>query len=302
MKQHVLFFTVFFVVVASVATQAQSLLISRYIMPTDTVTDEGITFEASSDDAEQENQSIDALFDDDIDAGWEGEPDDLNILTAGMRFRDLFIPRGATIDSAFIVVYSHEAKTAEDVARLTIVADSNAFAPTFTEDSLIDARTFTNARVEWTVAEPWGLWTPHRTSDLSAIVQEIVDKDEWESGNPIAFVVLGEDQGPSELENAREWESYENINDPEDGGDGQNKPEFRPQLFVYYSIESTAIEQRIMPTDTVTDEGVTFVASSDDAEQENESIDALFDDDIDAGWEGEPDDLNILTAACVFNR
>ena len=215
------------------------------IIATDTVTDEGVTFEASSDDAEQENDAIDALFDDDIDAGWEGEPEDQNILTAGMRFQNLQIPRGAVIDSAFIEVHSHESKTAEDVARITIVGDAADNATTFTEDSLIDARPRTNAQILWVVDEPWGLWTPHRTPDLKDIVQEIVDRDGWVAGNAIAFVFLGEDQGPSEVENAREWESYENISDPEDGGDGQNKPERRPRLFVYYSSGMTTSTQQV---------------------------------------------------------
>ena len=192
---------------AFITVQAQGLELRRYILPTDTVTDEGVTFVASSDDAEQENDAIDALFDDDIDAGWEGEPEDQNILTAGMRFRDIFLPKGATIDSAFIIVHSHESKTAADVANLTIVGDANDFSPTFTEDSLIDARARTNAQIDWTVDEPWGLWTPHRTPDVSAIVQEIIDRDGWETGNPLTFIILGEDQGPSEVENAREWES-----------------------------------------------------------------------------------------------
>lgn len=302
MKKRLLLLCLMILSGAFITVQAQSLELRRYILPTDTITDEGVTFVASSDDAEQENDAIDALFDDDIDAGWEGEPEDQNILTAGMRFRDIFLPKGATIDSAFIIVHSHESKTAADVANLTIVGDANDFSPTFTEDSLIDARARTNAQIDWTVDEPWGLWTPHRTPDVSAIVQEIIDRDGWETGNPLTFIILGEDQGPSEVENAREWESYENIADPEDGGDGQNKPERRPELVIYYSVESALIEVPIIATDTVTDEGVTFEASSDDAEQENDAIDALFDDDIDAGWEGEPEDQNILTAGMRFQN
>lgn len=280
---------------------AQNIKLQRTIMATDTITDDGVTFAASSDDAEQENDEIDALFDDDVDAGWEGEPDDQNILTAGLRFRNITIPRGAKIDSAFIVVTSHEAKTAEDVARITIVGDATDNSTTFTEDMLIDARPRTTASLLWEVAEPWGLWTEHRTPDLSAIVQEIVNRSNWKPGNALAFVLLGENQGPSEVENAREFESFENIADPEDGGDGQNHPERVPQLIVYYSgVSSSALAVAIMPTDTITDDGVTFAASSDDAEQENDEIDALFDDDIDAGWEGEPDDQNILTAGLRF--
>ena len=281
---------------------SQSLMISRYITVTDTITDEEVTFAASSDDAEQENDGIDALYDDDIDAGWQGAPEDQNILTAGMRFRNLFIPRGATIDSAFIIVTSHEVKTAEDVAELTIYGEATDHAETFTEDALIDARPATTAMVDWTVAEAWGLWTPHYTPDLKDIVQEIVDREGWNAGNAIAFVVKGKNQGPSDLENAREWESFENIADPEEGGDGQNHPERIPQLVVYYSITAAVADIPIMVTDTITDEEVTFAASSDDAEQENDEIDSLFDDDIDAGWQGAPEDQNILTAGMRFRN
>jgi len=280
----------------------QSLLFERSIMVTDTVTDEGVTFEASSDDAEQENDAIDALFDDDLDAGWEGEPEDQNILTAGMRFRDIYIPKGAVIDSAYLVLTSHEGKSADDVARITIYGEATDDAQTFTEDALITARPATSAFLLWEVAEEWELWGTYRTPDLRDIIQEIVDREGWQSGNALALVLAGEDQGPSEVENAREFESYENIADPEDGGDGQNHPERRPRLLVYYSVESAMIEVPIMVTDTITDEGVTFEASSDDAEQENDAIDALFDDDLDAGWEGEPEDQNILTAGMRFRN
>ncbi len=282
------------------AATAQSFLLRRAIMATDTITDEGRTFAASTDDAEQENDEMDSLYDDDIDAGWEGEPDDQNILTAGFRFRNIFIPQGATIDSVFLVLTSHEAKTTEDVANLTIVGDASDNAGTFTLDSLIDARPQTTAAVRWIIDEEYGLYTTHRTPDLREIVQEIIDRDGWVAGNALALLVLGENQGPSELENAREFESFENIADPEDGGDGQHHPERIPMLEIYYSIASAMVDVPIMATDTITDEGRTFAASSDDAEQENDEMDALFDDDIDAGWEGEPDDQNILTAGFRF--
>lgn len=284
----------------------QNFIFERYIMVTDTITDDedGITFAASSDDAEQENDEIDSLFDDDIDCGWEGAPEDQNTLTAGMRFRNIFIPAGATIDSAFIIVYSHEDKTAEDVAEILIYGEAADDAPTFTEDALITDRTSTAATTNWTVAEEWTIWEPYRTPDLKDIVQELVDREGWTIGNAMAFVFQGQNQGPSDLENAREWESFENISDPEDGGDGQNHPERVPQLVVYYSFNEAVAEIPIMVTDTITDDedGITFAASSDDAEQENDEIDSLFDDDIDAGWEGAPEDQNILTAGMRFRN
>lgn len=281
---------------------SQSLRLDRRIMVTDTITDGDVTFAASSDDAEQENDEIDALFDDDLDAGWEGAPEDQNVLTTGLRFRQIFIPRGAKIDSAYLILFSHEGKSAEDIARITIVGEATDDSQTFTEDALITARTPTSASLLWEVAEEWEIWQPYRTPDLKALIQEIIDRQGWVSGNALSLLLKGENQGPSDLENAREFESFENISDPEDGGDGQNHPERVPQLVVYYTVSSARLEIPIMVTDTITDGDVTFEASSDDAEQENDEIDSLFDDDLDAGWEGAPEDQNILTAGLRFRH
>ena len=287
---------------SSLTMVGQSLMFSRAIMATDTIEDEGVVFAASSDDAEQENDEIDSLFDDDLDAGWEGEPDDQNVLTTGLRFRDIYIPKGATIDSAYLLLFSHEDKATEDVARITIVGDDTDDAQTFTEDMLIDARPRTDAQILWEVAEEWEIYLPYRTVDISPIVQEIIDRDGWATGNAMAFVLLGENQGPSEVENAREFESFENIADPEDGGDGQHHPERVPQLVIHYTVSNALVDIAVVATDTIEDEGVVFAASSDDAEQENDEIDSLFDDDLDAGWEGEPDDQNILTTGIRFQN
>ena len=171
--------------------------VSSKIQKTGEHTDEGVTFDASSDDAEQENDEFDALYDDDLDAGWEGEAVDLNILTTGLRFRDISVPKGAKIDSAFIYVHSHEAKTAEDVAVLTIKAEATDNAVTFTEDALISDRPSTSNTIEWTIAEEWGLYTKHRTPNIAAVVQEVIDRDGWAKGNAIALMLEGNDQGIS---------------------------------------------------------------------------------------------------------
>jgi hypothetical protein len=209
-------------------------------MATDTL-DNGtiVTFGLSSDDAEQENDEMDTMHDDDLDAGWEGDPEDLNILTAGLRFQNAAIPVNAQIDSAFLVVCSHEAKSAEDVAKITIVAEATDNAQTFSMDQLITDRPQTTASVLWEVAEEWGLWTYHRSTNIASVIQEVVDRDGWQSGNAIGLILKGEDQGSSDYENAREFEAFENISDPEDGGDGQNHPERVPKLVVYYSPEQS---------------------------------------------------------------
>ena len=287
----------------------QSQVLERFIMVTDTIFDEdaGVSIAVSSDDAEQENDAIDALFDDDIDAGWEGAPDQQNILTAGMRFRNITIPPGATIDSAWCVLNSHEGKTVEEVANITICGEAADDPETYNDSTLISDRPRTNSTLLWVVDVEWDLWGFYRTPDLKDIIQEIVDRDGWQSGNSLALMFKGEDQGPSEVDNAREWEAFENISDPADGGDGQNHPERVPQIVIHYTVPAMAnmmIDVPIVVTDTIFDEdaGVSVPVSSDDAEQENDAIDALFDDDIDAGWEGAPDQQNILTAGMRFQN
>jgi hypothetical protein len=281
---------------------AQELVFTRHIQVTDTVEEEGVRFAVSSDDAEQENDEIDALFDDDLDAGWEGAPEDQNILTTGLRFRNIYLPKGAVIDSAFIVLYSHEGKSAEDVAIITIAGEAADHSQTFTESDLITSRPQTSAKVTWVVDDEWILWGEYRTPDIRAIVQEIVNRPGWSYGSPITLLLKGENQGFSDFENAREFESFENIADPEDGGDGQNHPERVPQLVIYFSVEQGRMEIPIMVTDTVEEDSVRLAVSSDDAEQENDEIDALFDDDLDAGWEGAPEDQNILTTGMRFRN
>ncbi len=276
-----------------------------------------VTLELSSDDAEQENDEVDTPYDDDLDAGWEGAPDDQNTLTVGLRFREIYIPGNAIIDSAFIEIYSHEGKGTDDVAEIKVVGEAADHPESFDEenfnnDYLLTDRPETEAYIDWTVDEEWIIWQPYRTPDISSIVQELIEREGWEMGNAMAFFLKGKDQGPSSVENAREFEAFENIADPEDTdpdgnpGDGQNHPERVPKLIVYYSVPSTMAEYPIQATggtvnDTL-DNGtvVTLELSSDDAEQENDEVDTPYDDDLDAGWEGAPDDQNILTLGLRF--
>ncbi|NJM16899.1 MAG: T9SS type A sorting domain-containing protein [Bacteroidales bacterium] len=210
------------------------------IVKTGTKEDEGATINVSTDDCEQENDAIDTPYDDDLDAGWEGQEGDANILVTGLRFQNIQIPRNAIIDTAYIKVWSHEGKSAEDIAKITIVGQASDNAETYNETDLITDRPATAAAVNWTVGQEWVIWQPYSTPDLSAVVQEIVSRDGWRQGNAIAFMLKGEDQGPSDAENAREFEAFENIADPEDfdpdnnPGDGKNHPERVPRLFVKF--------------------------------------------------------------------
>jgi hypothetical protein len=188
----------------------------------------------SSDDAEQEDNSMDALYDDDLDMGWEGDPTKLHVLTSGLRFQNITIPQGVVIDSAWVVFCAHEGKSAEDVAKISIFGEASDHAATYTLDYLITDRLRTQDSIAWEVASEWDIWEFYRTPDLKNIIQEIVDRPGWAYGNALALSFRGVNQGPSDFENAREIESFENIADPEDGGDGKNHPERIPKLIIHY--------------------------------------------------------------------
>jgi hypothetical protein len=244
MKKSLLLILLFLITVTF--GQAQNKKLEVYIQKTGTIEEDGVVINVSSDDAEQENDEMDDLYDDDLDIGYEyKDASEINIVYLGLRFRGINIPAGATIDSAFIVIHSHEGKSADDVAKITIAGEKNANPETFSMDSLITKRPKTSASVRWEIAEEWGLYTKHRTPDIKSVVQEIIGLQGWNSGNALSFILSGENQGVSDTENARELESFENIADPEDGGDGQHHPERVPQLVVYYKKGITSVKKLI---------------------------------------------------------
>ena len=246
----------------------------------------------SFDDGEYENDSIDKVNDDDLDMGWEG--DDLNIMTSYTRFQNVQIPAGSTINSAKLHIYAHEDEN--DEAKVTVYAEDIDSSPEFAEDEALSDRTWTEASVPWTITEIWTMWEPYESPELATVVQDVIDRNGWEAGNSLTLFMTGEDQGASLLDNARDFESYENIEDPDDGGDGLHHPERIPTLIIEYTPPPGELILSIIETEMDGETSVSF----DDGEFENDSIDKVNDDDLDMGWEG--DDLNIMTAFTRFQN
>jgi len=184
----------------------------------------------SFDDGEYENGVIDKMNDDDLDMGWEG--DDLNIMASFLRFQNVTIPQGTPIDSVTLVIYAHEDETAPSM--ITIVAEAVDSTLLMPEDDTLANRTMTAASVRWEITEDWTMWEPYPSPNLATIIQELIDRPGWKSGNALTIFLIGENQGASLLDNARDFESYENIADPGDGGDGLQHPERIPELKIFY--------------------------------------------------------------------
>jgi hypothetical protein len=113
----------------------------------------------------------------------------------GLRFNELEIPKESNIINAYIQFTCDETSRGEGVFTINGQASSNA--ETFTTESYnLSVRDLTSSFITWepldwdTVGESG---TAQQTSDISQIVQEIVDYDEWSSNNSLAIIISSDD-------------------------------------------------------------------------------------------------------------
>ncbi len=112
----------------------------------------------------------------------------------GMRFNSLSVPTGANINSAYITfraVAADGPNSNSGATTLTIRGQAADNATTFiTTDYDITNRTTTSASATWSPGT-WTTGTNYNTVDISSIVQEIVDRAGWASGNSMVIIITG---------------------------------------------------------------------------------------------------------------
>lgn len=113
-----------------------------------------------------------------------------NKQAVGMRFTAITIPRYATINTAFIDFVADEAHSTPTYVRVFGQAadDTVAFAG---GAGNITTRPTTTAAVDWDDLPAWTVGTTYTTPNLAAVLQELVDRAGWASGNDVVFMVAG---------------------------------------------------------------------------------------------------------------
>jgi type IV pilus assembly protein PilY1 len=108
----------------------------------------------------------------------------------GMRFRNIQIPQGYNITGAYIEFSADERDSG--TTDLTIYGQAIDDAPGFGSNRHnISNRTKTSASVSWS-PEPWTVvHRTYETTDISSIVQEIVNRAGWTAGNDMVFIIEG---------------------------------------------------------------------------------------------------------------
>ncbi len=113
--------------------------------------------------------------------------------TVGLRFNGLNIPQGTLITNAYIQFTANA--TRSESTSLTIEGEDSDNAVVFSRaNGNVSSRPRTISSVAWLPA-PWTTvgeaGNDQRTSDLSSIVQEIVNRSGWTSNNSLAFIISG---------------------------------------------------------------------------------------------------------------
>lgn len=150
----------------------------------------------------------------------------------GLRFQNVFIPAGATIDTAYIQFRSDESDDAS-VAFLILAEDTGNALPFADNDtSNVSARTTLQNSVAWSPAA-WPssrlVGPAQRTSELKDLVQQIVDRSDWKAGNSMVFMIEGTGVSLTNTSAIRVADSYE-------GSD-----EFPPTLNFAYSFDASSV-------------------------------------------------------------
>ncbi|WP_343221628.1 cadherin domain-containing protein [Mesorhizobium silamurunense] len=144
---------------------------------------------SAGDDVEEKGSGTIGTNINDLELGYDSSTRQ----TVGIRFTGIDIPQGAIITSAYIQFQANEVKTG--AASLLIQGDNTDDANPFTTASFnVSSLPRTSASTAW-APDPWttigeqGL--AERTPDLSAIVQEIVNRSAWAALNDMAFLITG---------------------------------------------------------------------------------------------------------------
>ncbi|MBN2738664.1 MAG: hypothetical protein JXR70_16905 [Spirochaetales bacterium] len=113
--------------------------------------------------------------------------------TIGLRFRHVNIPRSAVVKKAFIQFQSDEVSSgiAYLVIRAEHLADSPRFFP-FRHD--LSNRKLSPLVVSWS-PQPWTSANTsgpdQQTSDISSLIQTIIDLPAWKQGNALSIIISG---------------------------------------------------------------------------------------------------------------
>jgi hypothetical protein len=150
-------------------------------------------------------------------------------LGCGARFTGVTIPKGATINTAYLTLRARANRTSTTV-NTRISAEKADNPDTFADDkAAFDSRfaNHTDARIDWDNIPAWTAGTDYNSPEIKTVIQEIVNRAGWASGN--ALVIFWEDFDARSTYN-RVARSYD------------DDPTYAPKLHIEYTAGGQTYE------------------------------------------------------------
>lgn len=140
------------------------------------------------------------------DIGWGYGDATYQANHSGLRFTTVAIPQGAKILSARLDLIASETTSDNAIARIYGVDADNASAAT--DYASAEGATLTTAYVDWSGLPAWTAESTYSSPDISSVIQEIVDRAGWASGN--AMVIYIKDNGTGAVDGTeRKFYAYD---------------------------------------------------------------------------------------------
>jgi len=108
-------------------------------------------------------------------------------ITSGFRFENIQVPRNANIESAYVRFTVDGEYTTPIQVQINGEASGNPIL--YSEASPPTNRVKTFNSTLWNITETWNLGERYNTPDLSAVIREIVIRNDWNPGQPISLII-----------------------------------------------------------------------------------------------------------------
>ena len=118
----------------------------------------------------------------DLDLSYKGQK-------VGLRFSSLSIPQGAKITKAYVKFKAADSNGGS--VTVTIRAHDTDSASSFSRSKRnISSRSTTSASERWSPSS-WRRGSTYKSDDIRDVVQEVVNRRGWDSGNALALIISG---------------------------------------------------------------------------------------------------------------
>ncbi|MBW8191884.1 VWA domain-containing protein [Neiella marina] len=136
--------------------------------------------------------------DDNVEEKGDGENSTGNVINIdsdknaaiGLRFDNVDIPQGATIEEAYITLTPYSNRDGSSSMSIHVESSDDA-ADYSSADYTVTSRDYASSSVTWSIASnSWRTNDEMDSTDISSLVEDVIGRSGWQSGNAMAFKLV----------------------------------------------------------------------------------------------------------------